>query len=166
MGKKTGRPRGRPKTRDTEHTSLRIDAEAAFALELLRNHHRLRPKISIMEEAIKMLADRDLRYGTNKDIRWQELYHPSPAVRHLLKLMVEGYIPSAEEVVLQKFLRQHWWLFFFDDACRSPRPPQTILLEPKLAHYVEKWREAGGEDISDTLVKDLKAADIPVPKRS
>lgn len=166
MGKKTGRPRGRPKTRETEHTSLRIDTEALFALDLLRNHHRLRPKISIMEEAIKTLADRDLHYGPKKNIRWQELFDPLPAVRRLRSLMVEGYNPSAEDVVQQKFLRQHWWLFFTDDTCQNPRQPTAVLLVPKLPEYIERWREANGLDVSSLLVKDLKAAAIDVPKRS
>lgn len=165
MGKRTGRPRGRPKTRDTVDSSIRIDREAAFALELLSNHYDGRTKIRIMESAIKQLADGELRYGARGEIKWGELWDPVDAVRKLRLLMVEGYKTSAAEVVAKKFVRSHAWLFFNDTGFMSPRYATAEFLWPKIPEYVAAWREAGEADISGIVAKEMRAAGIPVPKR-
>ena len=167
MGKRTGKPVGRPKKRgETSASTVRIETEANFALDLLVNHFRGRPKNHIIEDAAKRLADEVLRYGPAGRTTWQELWDPIEAVRELRKLVVDGYNPTAEELVQRKFLRAHHWLFYTDAACTSPRYGTAEFLWPRLKDYITTWREAGQGDISGVIAKELKAAGIPLPKRN
>lgn len=166
MGKKTGRPRGRPKTRELSSTSVKLEKEADFAAELLSNHFKGRPKRRIVEDAVKALADEVLRYGPGGRTSWLDLWDSDESVRELRLLTAEGYNLDADKAVTRRFLRSHWWFFYGDSACTSPRYGTAAVLYPKLSTYVKAWREAGEGDISDVVSKDLKAAGLPVPKRN
>lgn len=144
---------------------MKLEQEAAFAVELLSNHFHGRPRRRIMEDAVKRLATDLLQYGPNKR-SWSDIWDPVEAVRELRKLTAEGYNSTSVELIAQRFLRAHWWLFYSDHACTSPRYGTADLLYPKLHEYVQRWREAGETDISDAIAKDLKAAGVTVPKRN
>lgn len=165
MGKKTGRPVGRPKTRDLSSTSVKLEKEADFAAELLSNHFKGRPKRRIVEDAVKALADEVLHYGPNGRTPWIDLWDPDESVRELRKLTTEGYQLDAAQAITRRFLRAHWWMFYGDSACTSPLYGAAAKLYPKLEAYVQRWREGGETDISEAIGKDLKAAGVPVPKR-
>lgn len=166
MGKKTGRPRGRPKTRELSSTSVKLEKEADFAAELLSNHFKGRPKRRIVEDAVKAMADGVLRYGPGGRTAWLDLWDSDESVRALRLLTAEGYNLDADQAVTRRFVRAHWWLFYGDAACTSPRYGTAALLYPRLPLYVKQWREAGEIDIADVVAKDLRAAGLPVPKRN
>lgn len=165
MGKKTGRPRGRPKTRDLSSTSVKIEKEASFVCELLSNHLEGKPIRRIVEDAVKGVADQHLRYGPNGRMTWVDMWDPRESVRELRKLGVDGWRLDASGMTTRRFLRAHWWLFYTDPACTKPRQESADLLFSKLPLYVNAWRAAGEAEIHDAIAKDLKAAGLSVPKR-
>lgn len=154
---------GRPKVGEKKSTSIRIDHRAAFALDLLAARFK-RVKINLLEEAIEEKATRDLRFGRDGEISWQDLWDPDEAIRKLRMLVTEGVNLSPEDTVLRRFVRAHLWFFFADAKTTFPRRGTAEVLFPRLGQYVDAWREANEQDISKILSGDLKAAGVPVPK--
>lgn len=156
---------GRPKSGEKKSTSIRIDHRAAFALDLLASRFK-RVKINLLEEAIEEKATRDLRYGKNGEVTWQELWDPDEAIRKLRMLVTEGVTLSPEDTVLRRFIRAHLWFFFADAQSTFPRRGTAEVLFPKLKNYVDAWRENNEQDFSKVLSSDLKAAGVAVPKNN